>query len=103
MQSIPSLPSKFIVNNSLYNEVYFEDLQVGSYYFMHHIVIEFYCLYDYLLQVVDKSDEGIKVKKIYYRYHDNCRYPGDCDSEESLETITGKEDSVIMFYVDKKN
>ena len=98
MQSIPSLPSKFITNNNIYKEVDFKDLKVGSYYFMHTIVIEFHCMYDYLLQVISKSDEGVLVKKINSRYHDNCRYPGDWEEEESLETITGKEDSIIVFY-----
>jgi hypothetical protein len=99
MQSIPSLPSKFITNNTSYKEVDFKDLQVGSYYFMHTIVIEFHSMYDHLLQVISKSAEGVVAKKVYSRYHDNCRYPGDWEEEESLETITGKEDSVIVFYI----
>lgn len=98
MQFIPSLPSKFVVNNKTYKDVNFEDLQVGHYYFMHHIVIEFTCTYDYLLQVISKSDEGIQVKKLYSRYHDNCRFPGDWEEEETLETITGKEDANITYY-----
>ncbi len=101
MQSIPSLPSEFIVRNTSYKEVNFKDLQVGSYYFMHHIVIEFYCLYDYLLQVVSKNENGIEVRKIHYRFSDNCMHPGDWDKdEEQVEMITGEEDTIMRFYVE---
>lgn len=100
MQSIPSLPSNFLVNNASYKEVASKDLQVGSYYFMHEIVVEFYSLYDYLLQVVSKSDNEIQVKKIYTRYHDNSYYPGNWEtSEETLETIS-IEDTTIFYYME---
>ena len=104
MQSIPSLPSEFIVKNTSYKEVNFNELQVGSYYFMHHIVIEFYSLYDYILQVVSKSDNSIQVKKLHYRFSDNCIYPGDWDKDdEVVETISRDEDTIMRFYVEQKN
>lgn len=87
-----NLPSKFIVNNNSFKEIGFDDLVVGQQYYMEQIVIEFYCMIDYFLQVTEKTDSDVTIQIIYIRHHDNCRYPGDwVTSEGEYETFTKKE------------
>lgn len=72
-----NLPTKFLQADSSLKKMTFDLLEVGKQYYFEQVVIEYHCLYDYLLQVVSKTDEVIECKEIYVRLSDNCIYPGD--------------------------
>jgi hypothetical protein len=102
----PQLPTAFLVRNPLYKEISFKDIQVGHYYCMEEIVIEYYCQYDYVIYIASKDANTIKVEKIHQRLNDNMMEPGDwMVSEEDPEILTSENvdkgcigEAILRFY-----
>ena len=93
-----TLTTKFLAAEPLLSKVNFLSLEVGKQYYLEQVVIEYYSLYDYIVQVIAKTDEEVVLKEIYERHSDNCVYPGDwCTAEGSTFTI--KKSEVEMGYV----
>jgi hypothetical protein len=102
----PALPEKFLVKNNTYSQISFNDLQVGNYYFLEEIVIQFYMQYDYLLQVKAITDNTVEFVKLYTRFNDNLIEPGEWEECEDSLILTHKEikdgfntdESQVRFY-----
>lgn len=85
-------PTKFLRAESSLEKVTFASLEVGKYYYLNEVVIEYHSMYDYQIFIISKTDESIEVKEIYERHSDNCIYPGDWyQTEGKHRTFTRKE------------
>jgi len=93
-----SLTAKFLATDSTLNQLNFISLEVGKQYYLEQVVIEYHSLYDYIVQVIAKTDEEVVLKEIYERHSDNCVYPGDwCTAEGN--TVTIKKSEVEIGYM----
>jgi hypothetical protein len=102
----PALPEKFIVRNNAYSQISFNDLQVGNYYFLEEVIIEFYIHYDALLQVKTITDTTVEFAKLYTRFNNDMMEAGSWETCDDTLILTHKEikdgfnkdESRVRFY-----
>jgi hypothetical protein len=102
----PQLPTAFLVRNPLYKEISFKDIQVGQYYYMEEIIIEYYFQYDYLIRITSKDANIVTFEKLHERLNENMMEPGAwIVSEEDPESLTSenvdkgyKGEAILRFY-----
>lgn len=95
----PPLPTKFLIRNINYIPV--KEFVEGNYYFLEEVVIEMYCQYDYLLQVVEKTDTSITFKKLNFRFNSDMMEPGTWEEDGEQQSYTIKE--IERGYTENEN